>query len=58
MLQSVGSQRDTPEGLSSNDRSELVLVLFLLQNFVGLPCKTYIKFLFKSIVHLGGNFDS
>lgn len=46
------------EGLSNSNKSELVLALLLLQNFVVLPFKTYVKFLLKSIVHLGGNFDS
>lgn len=49
---------DTTEGLSNSNKSELVLALLLLQNFVVLPFKTYVKFLLKSIVHLGGNFDS
>ena len=47
---------DMTEGLSNNKKSELVLVLFSLGNFVVLPFKTYIKFLLKSIVHFGGKF--
>lgn len=32
-----------------------VTELFLLGNFVLLPFKTYIKFLFKAVVHFWGN---